>query len=360
MQSLRVGIVGTGFTGRVHAEAAIRQRSRVVAVAGSTPAAAARAIAGWRVDARALSADALVSDPEVDVVHLCVPNHLHHRLAMAAMAHGKHVVCEKPLATNPEDAAALADAADGHGVIGAVPFVYRYHPMAHEARELVRSGELGPVHLIHGSYLQDWLSEPSDQNWRVSTSQGGASRAFGDIGSHWCDLAEWVTGHRITGLTATTQTVYPTRPTQPGASDPVTTEDVAVAALRTDRGAVGAVVVSQVSPGRKNRLLLEASGPRGTVTFDQEDPERLWLGRRSHSTTMLRDPATLSPGAARVNTLPAGHALGYHDCFSAFLADVGQAVRGGDVPDSLPTFRDGARAAAITEDVLRSASAATW
>jgi predicted dehydrogenase len=363
LQSLRVGIVGTGFMGRVHAEAAIRQRSRVVAVAGSTQQATIRAIASWMLDARALSADALVSDPEVDVVHLCVPNHLHYPLAMVAMSHGKHVVCEKPLATNFADATELSDAADGYGVVGAVPFVYRYHPLVHQARELVRGGELGPVHLVHGSYLQDWLCDPSDRNWRVSASAGGASRAFGDIGSHWCDLAEWVTGHRITGLTAVTQTVYPTRPEglDSGATAvEVTTEDIAVAALRTDLGAVGAVVVSQVSPGRKNRLLLEVSGPHGTVTFDQEDPERLWLGRRGQSTMMLRDPATLSPSANRINTLPAGHALGYHDCFSAFLADVRHAVHHGEVPDSLPTFRDGARAAEITDSVLRSASAAAW
>ena len=131
MQSLRVGIVGTGFMGRVHAEAAIRQRSRIVAVAGSTPQASTRAIASWMLDARALSPDALVSDPEVDVVHLCVPNHLHYPLAMAAMSHGKHVVCEKPLATNFADAAELSDAADSYGVVGAVPFVYRYHPLVH-------------------------------------------------------------------------------------------------------------------------------------------------------------------------------------------------------------------------------------
>ena len=138
----------------------------------------------------------------MDVVHICTPNHLHVPLAELALAAGKHVICEKPIALDGDGAQRLADAAAAAGRIAAVPFVYRYYPTVREARERVRAGVAGPVRLLHGSYLQDWLLRPEDDNWRVEAELGGASRAFADIGSHWCDLAEFVSGHRITRLSA--------------------------------------------------------------------------------------------------------------------------------------------------------------
>ena len=150
-------------------------------------------------------------DPEVDVVHICTPNHLHLPLAEAALAAGKHVVCEKPLALDAAGAERLVAAAAESRRQAAVPFVYRFYPTVREARERVRAGETGAVHLLHGTYLQDWLLRPEDDNWRVDESLGGASRAFADIGSHWCDLAEFVTGQRLTRLSARTLTAVPER-----------------------------------------------------------------------------------------------------------------------------------------------------
>jgi predicted dehydrogenase len=224
---------------------------------------------------------------------------------------------------------------------------------------------------VHGSYLQDWLLRPDDTNWRVDAELGGASRAFADIGSHWCDLAEFVSGHRITRLSARLLTAVPERVSEPGRhafgssrgtadTRPVTTEDAALVQFETDSGALGSVVVSQVSAGRKNRLWIELDGSTEAVAFDQEQPEVLWCGSRDSLTIVRRDPAALSPVAARYATLPAGHPQGYADCFDAFVADFYGAVRDGSLPEGTPTFADGLRAALITDAVLSSSQGEQW
>ncbi|GAA4917786.1 Gfo/Idh/MocA family oxidoreductase [Stackebrandtia albiflava] len=339
--------------GRVHSRAVHAAGGAVAAVSGSTPErgpAIAAEIGAWRAHP---DTDALLADPEVDVVHICTPNHLHEQLAKAAIAAGKHVVCEKPLSVDADSAAAMAAAAEAAGVVATVPFVNRFHPMMREARDRIAAGELGALSLAHGSYLQDWLLRADDDNWRVSAELGGPLRAFGDIGSHWCDLLEFVTGDRITRVSAQLSTVHSHR----GA--PVDTEDITTLQFATAAGMVGTAVISQVSAGRKNRMLLEISGTEATLSFDQEQPELLWLGRRDHSSLLVRDPATLGAEAARLSRVPAGHAQGYQDCFNAFVADTAAAVAG-ESPDGLPRFVDGARAARIAAAVLDSAERGGW
>jgi predicted dehydrogenase len=370
-RELRVGIAGTGFIGGVHARSARRAGARLVAVAASSPESAQTAAAELGADRAAASADELVHDPELDVVHICTPNHLHQRLAETALAAGKHVVCEKPLAIGASGAELLVAAAAESGRQAAVPFVYRFYPTVREARERVSAGETGAVRLVHGTYLQDWLLRPEDGNWRVDEALGGPSRAFADIGSHWCDLAEFVMGQRLTRLSARTLTAVPERASASGrhafaAADgsgelrPVTTEDAAVVQFETEAGALGSVVISQVSAGRKNRLWIEIDGSEEALAFDQEHPEQLWAGRRETETIVRRDPESLSPAAARYATLPGGHPQGYADCFDAFVADFYEAVDTGQAPDGLPVFADGLRAARITEAVLASASSGEW
>lgn len=365
---LRAGIVGTGFIGAVHARSALLAGGRVAGVAASSDASA-RAAAARLGAARAFaSAQELVVSDEVDVVHVCTPNHLHVPLARAALEAGKHVICEKPLALDDAGASALVEEAEARGLVAAVPFVYRYYPMVREARERLRDGGCGPLRLLHGTYLQDWLSRPADDNWRVEQRLGGRSRAFADIGSHWCDLAEFASGQRIARLCARTSTVVPARRDAGGrpafargdASGPgkqVDTEDVALVQFETDGGALGSLVVSQVSPGRKNRLWIELDAAEESLAFDQERPELLWRGRRDGAALADRDPATLSAPAARLATLPAGHPQGYADCFDAFTADVYAAIRGDGLADGTPTFADGRRAVQITEAVLASSDA---
>jgi predicted dehydrogenase len=365
---LRAGIIGAGFIGAVHARSALLAGGRVAAVAASSPSSAQAAAERLGAERACSSTEELVRSDDVDVVHVCAPNHLHVPLVRAALDAGKHVICEKPLALDDAGAGELVDGAAAGGLVDGVPFVYRYYPMVRAARERLREGSGGPLRLVHGTYLQDWLSSPTDGNWRVEASLGGPSRAFADIGSHWCDLAEFASGQRMVRLSARTATVVPERSDARGrpafargGSDEslraVDTEDVALVQFETDGGALGSVVVSQVSPGRKNRLWIEWDAAEETLAFDQEQPEQLWRGRRDGVALDPRDAATLSPDAARLSILPAGHPQGYADCFDAFVADVYAAIRDGDVAEGMPRFADGQRAVRITEAVLASAAA---
>ena len=340
----------------------------VVGVSGGDPERTRRTADALGVDRVFATSEELVTDPSVDVVHICTPNTSHAPLALLALEAGKHVICEKPLAGDSASANEVFAAAEKAGVVTAVPFVYRFHPMVREARARVQKGEVGPLRLLHGSYQQDWLASPDDYSWRVDPKVGGTSQAFADIGSHWCDLVEFVTGHRIARLNAKTLTTVPERTVgngvafSRGASGErvaVSGDDAIAMMFQTDQGASGTLLISQVSWGRKNRLWFEVVGENESVVFDQEDAERLWVGRRDAETILNRDPGALSPAAARYATLPAGHAQGYAQCFEAFIADAYAAVQG-NTPDGLPTFADGKRAAAITNTVLESSRSESW
>jgi predicted dehydrogenase len=367
---LRAAIAGVGFIGPIHLRAARLAGAQIAGISGSDPGRTRAAAVALQVDRVFDSSEALASDPDVDVVHICTPNHLHADLARRALAAGKHVICEKPLATSAGAAAELAELAARAGTVAAVPFVYRFHPVVREARARVADGRSGPIHLIHGSYLQDWLATPQDYNWRVDPALGGPSRAFADIGSHWCDLVQFVTGHRIARVSARTITAFAERLAGKAnafqraegerPSVRVIGDDAVTMQFETDRGAAGILVVSQVSHGRKNRLWFEIDGANEAIAFDQEEPERLWVGARDRQEIVVRDPARLSPAAARFATFPAGHAQGYGDAFNAFVADAYAAIRDGTAPDGLPTFRDGLVAARITDAVLASATSRAW
>jgi predicted dehydrogenase len=370
-RGVRVAIAGTGFIGAVHARSARLAGARLVGVAASTPQRAEKAASALGAERALASAQELVESPDVDVVHICTPNHLHVPLAEAALAAGKHVICEKPIALDSFGAQQITDAAADADRIAAVPFVYRYYPTVREARERVRTGVTGPARLIHGSYLQDWLLRPEDDNWRVEEDLGGASRAFADIGSHWCDLAEFVSGQRITRLCAQTLTALPERikneahaafQSVDGSGRPrsVGTEDAAIVQFETDGGAVGSTVISQISAGRKNRLWLELDAGNEALAFCQEEPEQLWVGRRESATLIKRDPEHLSAAAQRYAVLPAGHPQGYADCFDAFVAEVYDAVAGNEPASGLPVFADGLRALRLTDAVLTSAREERW
>ena len=214
--ALQAAIAGTGFIGKVHARSARLAGAQLAGVAASSPESAAAAAKELRARRAYDSAEELMRDLDIDVVHVCTPNHLHLPLAEAALVAGKHVICEKPLALDVAGAQRLVDVAAESRRHAAVPFVYRYYPTVREARERVRNGQTGALHLLHGTYLQDWLLRPDDTNWRVDDQVGGASRAFADIGSHWCDLAEFVSGHRITRLSARLITAIPERTGDPG------------------------------------------------------------------------------------------------------------------------------------------------
>lgn len=370
MSKLGVAIVGTGMIGAVHRRAALLAGAVVRGVGASSPERAREVAQGWNVPRAYRDIEEVVADPQVQVVHVCTPNHLHRPMAQAALEAGKHVVCEKPLATTLEDARALASLAASSGLVATVPFVYRYHPVVREARARIAQGELGPLRLIHGSYLQDWLLDPASNNWRVDPALGGASRVFADIGSHWCDLVEWVGGERFVDVSAAFETVIAERaaatgksfttPAAGGAMQAVSSEDVAAAMFKTDSGTLASLTVSQVSAGRRNRLWFEIDGAKASVAFDQEDCERLWIGLPDQrEEVFVRGPAAGSVEQRRLSVLPAGHPQGYGNCFEAFVADTYRAIEA-ERPEGLPTFDDGLRSALIVDRVIASARTRAW
>ncbi|MFI1338084.1 Gfo/Idh/MocA family protein [Streptomyces sp. NPDC020845] len=366
--SLRAVVVGTGMIGAVHAAAIRAAGAELAGAVASTPERGKRVAVEWHLPVSYPDLDAVLADESVTVVHICTPNALHVEQAEAALSAGKHVICEKPLATTVADAERLAELAERTGLLLAVPFVYRYHPLVREIRDRRLRGEFGAWQLLHGSYLQDWMLSEDAMSWRVDPVEGGRSRAFADIGSHWCDLVEWVAGVRFTEVSARLDTTIATRPAGTGASFAtsgdgprvrVRTEDVATVLLRTAEGTLGSLTVSQVSAGRKNRLWFELDGAHGSAVFDQENAETAWLGAPDGARLIVRDPGHGSAEQRRLSRLPAGHAQGYADCFHAFVADA-YATIGGAAPEGLPTAVDGVRSARLVEAVLTSSASLTW
>ncbi|MCU1413815.1 MAG: Gfo/Idh/MocA family oxidoreductase [Microbacteriaceae bacterium] len=356
LPQVRAAFVGGGFMARVHSRASRAAGARLVGVSSSSALRARTAAEELGVEGSYDSLDDLLADESVDVVHVCTPNSTHAAIVRSIVSAGKSVICEKPLAVSVLEALTLVDEAAAAGVVAAVPFIYRFYPMVREARSRIRNGELGRVLTIQGSYTQDWLLSPDDYDWRVDENIGGPSRAFADIGSHLCDLLEFVLGDRIISLSATTGRAFEHR----GQNRAVATEDIVTVIFETERGALGTLMVSQVSPGRKNRLAFEIAGTEASVGFDQEQPETLWLGGRSVSQQLVRSPGALHPEADRLNVLPAGHPQGYQDAFNAFVADVYSGIRSGQLAEGVPTFADGLRATTLTAAVQQSARQLSW
>lgn len=351
---LRAVILGGGMIGEIHRRSALAAGAMLVGAMASTPARSTQLAERWQT----LALDSLdqLQALAPDVVHVCTPNALHAEQTRAALRAGAHVICEKPLAVSVAQAEELEALARELGRVATVPYVYRFHPLVREIRQRARDGEFGRWQLLHGSYLQDWLIAPESSNWRVDPQLGGLSRAFADIGSHWCDLMEFTTGERIAAVMASMSTTVAERG---GASPTHATEDACVVIFRTHSGVLGSLTVSQVSAGRKNRLWFEFDGARQSAVFDQEQPETVWLGRPDSALTLFRDPQQGCAEQRRLSVLPAGHAQGYAQCFDRFIADSYDAVRGAR-PDGLPDFGDGLRSARLIDAVIASARSGRW
>lgn len=372
VSTLKAGVVGTGFVGVVHVDALRRLGIEVTGVVGSTPErAAAKGLAPAYP-----SYEALLADDRVDVVHLTTPNHLHFEEVKQALRAGKHVVCEKPLAMTAAQSSDLVSLARASGLVHCTNFNLRFYPLVQEARARVQAGEIGAVWDVHGGYLQDWLALPTDWNWRLEADKGGELRAVGDIGSHWLDLAQFVTGQRVVELLADMATVIPVRRRPVGevetfaaAGDvervdaPMTTEDIAHVLLRFDGGARGSFVISQVSFGRKNATRFEVDGSAGAIAWDGEHNEELWIGRRDGPNQVLqRNAALMHPAAAARTQLPVAHAEGYADTFRELYRSVyADVARGGpsEEPD-YPTFVDGHVENVLGEAIAQSNSERRW
>jgi len=373
----KAAIAGTGFMAWVHAEALRRIGIPIAGILGSSLAKSEAFAADYGAKAYA-NYEALLADPAIHVVHITTPNDTHFTMARDAILAGKHVVCEKPLAMTTTETAELMELAEERPHLQtAVNYNIRFYPLCVEARSRVASGELGRLFHVQGSYVQDWLQYDTDYNWRVLAKKAGALRAVADIGTHWMDLIQWITGRSIVSVCADLQTAHPTRqrpagevqsfaaadahqPTEPVEID---TDDAANIMLRFDDGSRGSLSVSQVTAGRKNSLRFEIACADGAVHWNSESPCELWLGHRHRPNEVLvRDPALLHRTAAAVASYPGGHNEGYDDSFKqSFRSFYGRLCQHGE--ETLPamaSFAEGHREVAVCEAILASDLNRVW
>lgn len=378
MKRIGMGLVGAGFVGPHHLDAVRRLGFvDVVAIAGSSDASARKKADALGVPRAYGSYEALLEDPDIQVVHNATPNYLHFPVNMAAIAKGKHIVSDKPLGMTAAEAKQLLDAAKQAGIIHAVTFNYRGNPLVQQARHMIAAGTVGAPRFVHGHYLQDWLLKDTDYSWRLEPDKGGASSALGDIGSHWCDLAQHISGSRITSVLADITTTIPQRKRPIGNREAfaaggadeayelvdIAVEDLASVLIRFENGAKGAFSVGQICAGHKNDLVVEVCGAISSLKWRQESQNELWIGHRDRANELLpKDPGLLDSSVQRYAHLPGGHQEAWADAFCNLMRDIyGFIAEGrspGDPhPPAFATFEDGYRANVIVEAILQSAAA---
>ena len=376
MKRIGMGLVGPGFIAAHHVDAVRRLGDvDVVAIAGSSNASAQRAADKLHVGRAYGDYRELIADPAVEVVHNTTPNYLHLPVSLAALEAGKHVISDKPLAMTPAECVRLRDAAAAAGVANVVTFNYRGNPLVQQARVMIAREELGPLVFVHGQYLQDWMTDATVYSWRMDTARGGASSALADVGSHWCDLAEHVSGLRITEVLADLTTAVETRYEQASAEAfsvaprkeggrPVKMEgeDIASVLLRFSNGARGSLRVGQVLPGHKNDLQLELNGRKASLRWLQEEQNELWIGRHdAPNQLMAKDPSLLLDEARAYAHLPGGHQESWADAFRNVIDDAYHWIRAGADPAAkratVCTFADGLRTSRVVDAMLRSHAA---
>lgn len=377
MKPIKAAIFGTGFMGRVHLEAIRRLESvEVAAIAGRNLEAAQKLGSGYAVPTIKADYREILHDPSIDAVHICTPNAQHFAMTKEALEAGKHVLCEKPLATSREEGAHLVSLAADRKLRNCICHNLRCYPIVQQMHSMCENGELGGILAVQGTYYQDWLLYETDWNWRVDAKSGGPSRCMADIGSHWFDLAEYLTGQRVTSLCADLQTFHakrnqPKRATETFANKLlgpedyvqtlVDTEDFGAVIFRMDGSTRGSVTASQVSAGRKNRLSIEISGSKSSVAWNQERPDELWVGHRDKSNQiLLKDPSLLTPAARSYVDLPGGHSEGYDDTFKQIFRRFYGSIRASGAVPAYPQFVDGLRQLTILDSVLQSNRSRAW
>jgi len=376
MYNIKTAVAGAGFIGPVHVEALKRLGVTVTGVVGADHEESKQAKDRLNLPKDYASFAAMLNDDSVDVVHLAVPNYLHFKMAKRALQAGKHVMCEKPLAMDSEETTELVELAEKSGLHAGVCYNIRFYPLNLEARDRIGQGELGPIHSVMGSYVQDWLLYDTDYNWRVLADQGGALRAIADIGTHWMDLIISVTGLEVESVFADLKTVHKTRRRPKGEVETfsgkqqqqqeletidIDTEDAGAVMFRFRGGGHGVLWVSQMTAGRKNCLRYEIAGAKNALAWNSESPNELWIGRRDTANgSLLRDPGLLGDFARPYAPYPGGHNMGFPDtfvqCFRAFYDRISGKTDGAPYP----TFEEGHKEVLLCEAILKSHQEEKW
>jgi predicted dehydrogenase len=369
-------VIGAGFVGKAHIEALRRLNIPVLGTLGSSSERSNEAANALGIERGYGSLEELATDEEISSVHVCTPNYVHFEQSSKLLRAGKHVLCEKPLAMDSRESAMLVKLAKEMNRVAAVAHNLRYYPLCQEARALIEAGTIGTPKLVHGHFLQDWLLFPTDWNWRLEANRGGELRAVSDIGTHWMDLTTWLTGQKIMEVCADLATVVPVRRKprgrvetfakfEAGAYDEVaiTTDDYASVLVHFENDVRGVFTVSQVSAGRKCRLWFEVNGSKGSLAWNAEEPNTLWIGRRDRANeAMIKDPGLLSPAARGYAAYPGGHAEGYPDTFVQLFRDYYGYIEQGDfkAPRTFPTFSTGHEELLLCEAIEKSARDRAW
>jgi predicted dehydrogenase len=377
MRKIKTAVIGTGFMGKVHAEAIRRLGNvEIAAVAGSSAAKAAAFGESIGVERTTGDYKEILADPEIEAVHICTPNALHYPESKAALEAGKAVLCEKPLSMSAKEAEDMVKLAESKKLPNCVNHNLRYYPVVQHIRRMIEAGELGDVLVVQGGYSQDWLLYDTDYNWRIEKADNGALRVVGDIGSHWMDLAQHLTGQTITALCADLQIFHKTRKKpkksietfagktlRPEDYEEVTidTEDFGAVLVHLGDRARGAYTVSQVNAGCKNRFLMEIFGTKCGVSWNQERPDELWIGHRnSPNQIIMKDPSLLNPAAAAYADLPGGHSEGYDDTHKQVFRRFYRKVADPSAPVEYPTFADGLHGMRLLEKIIESQKKRGW
>jgi predicted dehydrogenase len=377
MTKLKTAIIGTGFMGKVHAENVRRLGNvEIAAVAASSDEKARQFGESIGVEHTTGDYRTLLGDKAIQAVHVLTPNALHYPMCKAALGAGKHVLCEKPFTMTSAEARELVDLAASNKLANCLQHNLRYYPVVQQIRRMIEAGDLGEILIVQGTYSQDWLLYDTDWNWRIESKANGALRAMGDIGSHWMDMIQHLTGLRIKQVCADLETFHKTRKKPKGSIEtfagktlrpedyqavPIDTEDFGAVLLHLGDRARGAFTVSQMSAGRKNMFTFDIYGTKSGVSWNQERPDELWIGQRNAPNgVIVKDPSLLYPQAAAFADLPGGHSEGYDDThkqvFKRFYAKVADA----SAPVDYPTFEDGLRGMQLLEKVLESSKKRGW
>lgn len=374
MKKFRAGVIGVGFIGAVHIEQ-LRRLGNVDVVAIADESGAAEKAKALFVPNAYDDYRKMIDCEKPDCVHVCTPNNTHFDIVSYALKHGVNVVCEKPMTVGAEKARVLCNLARETGLVNAVNFNCRFYPMAYQMRQMVQSGEVGDIYTVHGGYLQDWLYLDTDYSWRLEPEFTGASRAFADIGSHWLDLVEYITGLKTVEVMADFAVFHKTRKKPLKAIDtysgmalrpedyekvPVSTEDYAALLLHMENGAHVCCNISQMFAGRKNQMTVSIAGSKCSVHWDSENSNALWIGRRECANgELVKDPSILPDATGRVISYPGGHVEGFPDTFKQNFRKIYNAVAGGRRED-YADFEDGFREALLCEKIVESAEKRRW
>jgi len=375
MDKYRVAVIGMGYIGTAHIEALQRIGINVCAVSDINVKACEAIAETYSIKKVYSNYHEMFAHEDLTAVHICTPNHMHYEIAVAAIQKGLHVFCEKPLALTSEQSRELVDLAKQAGVLTAINYNYRFYPAVQHARGMVKADKIGKVNIIIGNYLQDWLLYDTDYNWRLEKEIGGESRAIADIGSHWCDLAQHVSGLKIVSVMADLMTVHDIRkkPMQKRMTfakakkedeyeeKRMTTEDYAGVLVRFENGAKGVFSVSQVSAGQKCTICLEVYGAEQSIAWEHKNANALWVGKRDENCEIVtKSPTGMNPEGACFAHYPAGHPEGYPSVVKNICMDFYKSIENGKPSETLPTFDDGHNQALIVDAILKSSAQQCW